>query len=290
MQVWNVLHAACWKYRMQKWRKKIAIIAPSHKLSGWIFATAGMYRQSEKNFLNSNISTCPTIWRTLAHYSVWDPFGSLGQLSKFQRVSHIGFVTAATSFIGGQPYFARCLAVSWAATLYIHFRGSCSLTEFHHVQNSLCVQLFAFSYIGSVTSWHSSSGRQPNFAALYHTGNGITELSQTAPFIFGWAAITLGIGPHSSSLWPPCVEAEDIIFLAPSVQRRKVWLTPTTIVPCSYAAKTRNPLKLPGVPQTNEMISAASMPKFTILCGHVEEILLLNNFFRLSTRASFAKI
>ena len=31
-----------------------------------------------------------------------------------------------------------------------------------------------------------------------------------------------------------------------------VWLTPTTRVPCSNAAKTRNPLKLPGVPKTNE--------------------------------------
>jgi len=38
-------------------------------------------------------------------------------------------------------------------------------------------------------------------------------------------------------------------------------------------------LKLPGVPQTNETISAASGLKFTILCGHVEEILLLNKFF-----------
>jgi len=58
-----------------------------------------------------------------------------------------------------------------------------------------------------------------------------------------------------------------------------VWLTPTTRVPCSNATKTRNPLKLPWVPQTNEMISAASGPKFTILWGHVEEILLLNKFF-----------
>jgi len=58
-----------------------------------------------------------------------------------------------------------------------------------------------------------------------------------------------------------------------------VWLTPTTTVPCSNAAKTRNPLKLPGVPQTNETISAANGPKFTILCGHVGEILLLNKFF-----------
>jgi len=58
-----------------------------------------------------------------------------------------------------------------------------------------------------------------------------------------------------------------------------VWLTPTTRVPCSNAAKTRNPLKLAGVPQTPETISAASGPKFAILWGHVEEILLLNKFF-----------
>jgi len=45
----------------------------------------------------------------------------------------------------------------------------------------------AFSYIGSLTAWHSSSGRQPKFAACYKEWN------------FGTlAAITLGIGPHSS--------------------------------------------------------------------------------------------
>ena len=44
-----------------------------------------------------------------------------------------------------------------------------------------------------------------------------------------------------------------------------VWLTPTTRVRFSNAAKTRNPLKLRGVSQTNETISAASGPKFTIL-------------------------
>jgi len=44
-----------------------------------------------------------------------------------------------------------------------------------------------------------------------------------------------------------------------------VWVTPTTGVPCSNAAKTRNPLKLAGVPQTTRLISAASGPKFTIL-------------------------
>ena len=67
--------------------------------------------------------------------------------------------------------------------------------------------------------------------------------------------------------------------MAPSVQRRKVWLTPTTRVPCSNAAKTRNPLKFAGVPETNETISAASGPKFTKLWEHVEEIRLLKKVF-----------
>ena len=43
-----------------------------------------------------------------------------------------------------------------------------------------------------------------------------------------------------------------------------VWLTPTSTVPCSNAAKTRNPLKFEGVSQTRQQMSAASGPKFTI--------------------------
>jgi len=73
--------------------------------------------------------------------------------------------------------------------------------------------------------------------------------------------------------WPPCR-----IYVVPSVQRRKVWLTPTSRVLCSNAAKTRNLLKFAGVPQTRQQISAVSRPKFTILSEHVEEVLLFNNF------------
>jgi len=36
---------------------------------------------------------------------------------------------------------------------------------------------------------------------------------------------------------------------------------------------------LQGVPQTCQWISAVSGPKFTILSGHVEEVLLFNKFF-----------
>jgi len=43
------------------------------------------------------------------------------------------------------------------------------------------------------------------------------------------------------------------------------------------------------VPQTTGLISAVSGPKFTILRGHVEEVLLLRNFFRLSMYALVTK-
>ena len=40
----------------------------------------------------------------------WDTPGNF-------NVSRLGFVTAPTSLSGGQPKFARCLAISWAGTL-----------------------------------------------------------------------------------------------------------------------------------------------------------------------------
>jgi len=135
----------------------------------------------------------------------WDRFGCLGHPSKLQQVSRLGFVAAATSLNGSQPNFARCLAISWTGTLYIHFWGRLPPpTEFCQLQKSLCIQVL----------------RSPILAALRHgtraaavrqtLWRGITELSQTAPPVFGWAAITLGIGQHSS-----CVIFASCIFSEP---------------------------------------------------------------------------
>ena len=56
---------------------------------------------------------------------------------------------------------------------------------------------------------------------------------------------------------------------------------------CSNAAKTRNPLKLDGVPQTTEPISVVSGLKFTILCGHLEDMLLFEKIISIvDTRLS----
>ena len=95
-------------------------------LLGRIFATKTCIDNRKKLF-NSNISA-------ICRYNTvnfgpptngWDPFGNLGHPSKFQRVSGLGSVTAATSLTGGQPNFARCLAISWGGTVYIHFVGFC---------------------------------------------------------------------------------------------------------------------------------------------------------------------
>ena len=95
-----------------------------------------------------------------------------------------------------RPDFSRCLAVSCAGTLYIHFRGLLPPDRIFPGTKFTLRPRLAFSYIGSVTAWHGSCGHQPNFAAWYKEWN--YETLAEAPPIFGRAAITLGIGPHSS--------------------------------------------------------------------------------------------
>ena len=58
----------------------------------------------------------------------------------------------------------------------------------------------------------------------------------------------------------------------------KVWLASVERRRCSNEAKTRNPLKFVGVPETRQLISAIIGPKFAILWQHLEEILLFNSF------------
>jgi len=120
----------------------------------------------------------------------WDRFRSLGHPSKFQRLSRLAFITAAMLRTGGQANFARRFGHPGAGTLYIHFWGLLPRQNFAWCKVHFMSKR-AFSYIGSVTAWHSNSRRQSNFAAVYKERN--YELSQRAPPIFGRAAITMGI-------------------------------------------------------------------------------------------------
>jgi len=70
---------------------------------------------------------------------VW---GTPANFNEF-RILRLAFVTAATSLTGGQPNFARCLAVSCAGTLYIHFPGLFPPDGILLVQISLYVQVLS---------------------------------------------------------------------------------------------------------------------------------------------------
>ena len=126
----------------------------------------------------------------------WDRFACLGTPAIFLRISLLGFVTAATSLIGGQPNFARCLAVSWSGILCIHFRRLLPLTEFCPVENSLYVHVLRSPILAALL--HGTPAAGVSQTLRRRSRNGITELSRRAAPIFGRAAITLGIGPHSS--------------------------------------------------------------------------------------------
>jgi len=123
----------------------------------------------------------------------WDRLGSLGHPRKFQR-----FRVLASSLKQRHStevnQTLRCLAVSWAGTLYIHFRGSCPLMEFCQVQNSLCVQVLHSSILAALL--HGTPAADVSQTSRRGTRNGITELLQTAPPIFGWAAIMFLASAH----------------------------------------------------------------------------------------------
>ena len=167
-----MLQAARWKYRRQNYAK-IAICAPSHNFVGLYLRSEGMYRQMEKDLLNSNISS--TCRQNMVN---------VGLLTNEITLRVLGTPTNFNGF-RGQPHFARCLAVSWPGTLYIHFWGICTpkgilsgakftlrrKVNFAPARSpgakfTLRPSL-ALSYTGSVTARHSSSGRQPNFEAWY---------------------------------------------------------------------------------------------------------------------------
>jgi len=77
---------------------------------------------------------------------------------------------------------------------YIYIFGVyCPLTEFCQVQNSLCIQ----SYILLYWQHHCTALQQRASAKL-------CSIEKRAPPIFGMAAITLGIGPHSSCCFSAC--------------------------------------------------------------------------------------
>jgi len=106
MQVWNMLHAASWKYRTPKMTQKSPSAHHCTTLSGCIFATKA-HIDNRKNLVKQQyLPHMSSQYGKLRPISGWDPLASLGHSSKFQQVSHLGSVTAQHSSSGRQPNFA----------------------------------------------------------------------------------------------------------------------------------------------------------------------------------------
>jgi len=188
-----VLHAVCWKYRMQELRKKSPSAHHWTTPSSYIFATNTRIDNRQKKLVKQQHPLHMFLqYGELRTTNGWDWFGSLRHPSKF--TSWLCYCSNIVT--GGQPNFARCMAVSWAGILYIYFWCSCPVMEFCQVQNSLSVQVLPSPILTALL--HGTPGEGVSRTFRHGTKNGITELSQRVPPIFGWAAIRLGIGPHSS--------------------------------------------------------------------------------------------
>ena len=149
-----------------------------------------------KKLLNSNIfSTCPhnmvnfgplaaeigsVVWGTPANSS-FNRFHVLASLLQRRRSTE-----ANQTLHGVWPSHGR------VHYIYI-FGGSCPLTEFCPVQNSLYVQVLRSPMLAVLL--HGSPAAGVGQTLRRRTRNGITELSQRAPAIFGRAAMHVGHRP-----------------------------------------------------------------------------------------------
>jgi len=89
----------------------------------------------------------------------------------------------------------------WSSPGLVHgiFWGFCPLMELCYVQNSLYVQVLRSRILAALL--HSTPAVGLSETLRHGTRNGITQLLQRAPPIFGSVAMILGIGLHSSYVW-----------------------------------------------------------------------------------------
>ena len=157
-----------------------------------------MYLQSEKKLLNSNMSY--TCIHNMANFGLlsteicWRVWGNPANLTGFASCLHY------CSDVAHRRPTKLCTMFGHLLGCYIYiFGGSCPLIEFCSMQNSLYVHLLRSRILAALP--HGTPAAGVSQILRRGTRNGISEPSQRAPPIFGRAAITMGIGPHSSSFF-----------------------------------------------------------------------------------------
>jgi len=172
MQVWNVLHAAHWKY--SSLRKKllknrhlgtIAQICPAISSQLRHVSTIG------KQLLKSNVSSrCP---HTIVNFGplmaeiCWRVWSTPANFNWFRVLAWLLHRRRSTVV---KKTLQNCSRLLGCYTIYT-FLGLLPLNRILPGAKFTLHPRLAFSYIGSVTAWHSSSGRQPNFVAWYKEWN-----------------------------------------------------------------------------------------------------------------------
>ena len=151
----------CTRLAENTWRKKsskIAILALSRNFVGLYlrnYATKVCIDNRKK--LKQQYLHMSSQYGELRPTNSWERLASLGHCCKFQRVSGLGFVAAATSLAPGQPNCARSLAVSWAGTLYIwglfnKFQDSCYI-----LHNNKCLKTMTMLFLNVVSVQFSAT-------------------------------------------------------------------------------------------------------------------------------------
>jgi len=166
MQVWNVLHAARWKYRTQKSRQKSPSGHNRTTLSGYIFATKARIDKL-KNVKQQYLFHMS--YGELRPTNGWDRLISLGHPCKFQLVSHLGIVTArhlvsywASAILCGVeqrvlPIFGRAaITLFFPENVFVTRRRSYSFAEYwKHLMNhpstaTMCLMSNYFDHLLSL--------------------------------------------------------------------------------------------------------------------------------------------
>jgi len=186
-------------------------------LLGYIFATNAYIDNRKKIVKQQYLLHMFSQYGELRPTSGWHCFVSFGALQQIST-GFASWLRYCSDVTQGKPT-KLCTMIDhllgwYTISLYTFSRALASWRNFAlcktHFTFKSCVLLYWQCYCTALQQWASAKLRRG-------TRNGIRELSQRALPIFGWAAITLGIGPHSSD----CMEM--FIFQTPyhDIIRRK---------------------------------------------------------------------
>jgi len=151
-----------------------------------------------KKLLNSNVSSiCPHNMTNFGPLAAEIFSGVWGTPANFNGFRVLALLRQRRRSPEANQTLHDVLPSSALLHHYIHFRELLIPDGISPRAKFTLRPSLAFFYITSITARHYSS--RVSQTLRRGTRNGFTEFSLRAPLIFGWAAITLGIGPHSSS-------------------------------------------------------------------------------------------